>query len=166
MSIGQGQGLFGATLAAEMHGRPASTPALGSEWLNVLETVPLFAGLSKRHLRRVARMAIRADIAKHTVLVGPDRDADSFFVVLDGEAEVATTTGTHIRLGPGGFFGEMALLDSGPRTATVTAATDMQVMRISRDRFCRLLEAEPNVSLAIMRELAARVRRLEGDAHQ
>lgn len=166
MSIGQGQGLFGATLAAEMRGRPASTPALGPEWLTVLETVPLFAGLSKRHLRRVARIAIRGDISKHTIIVGPDRDADSFFVVLDGEADVATPTGTHIRLGPGRFFGEMALLDDGPRTATVTAATDMQVMRISRRRFSQLLEAEPNVALAILRELAARVRRLEGGADQ
>jgi signal-transduction protein with cAMP-binding, CBS, and nucleotidyltransferase domain len=166
MSIGQGQGLFGATLAAEMRGRPVSTPALGSEWLTVLETVPLFAGLSKRHLRRVARMAIRADVSKHTVIVGPERDADSFFVVLDGEAEVATPTGTHIRLGPGRFFGEMALLDSSPRTATVTAATDMQVMRISQSQFSQLLEAEPKVGLAIMRELAARVRRLEGETHQ
>jgi CRP-like cAMP-binding protein len=166
MSGGQGQGLFGATMAAQMHGRSASTPTLGAEWLAVLETVPLFAGLSKRHLRRVARMAIRVDIPQHTVIVSPERAADSFFVVLDGEAEVATPSGTRIRLGPGRFFGEMALLDSSPRSATVTAATDMQVMRISQGRFCRLLEEEPNVSVAMLRELAARVRRLESQAHQ
>ena len=166
MSTGQGQGLFGAALAAGMRGRPQSSPALGPEWVNVLETVPLFAGLSKRHLRRIARMATRADIPQHTVIVSPDRESDSFFVILDGEAEVATPAGTHIRLGPGRFFGEMALLDSSPRTATVSAATQMQVMRISKRRFGQMLEAEPKVSLAIMRELAARVRRLEGESHQ
>ncbi len=166
MSSGQGQGLFGAALAAGVRGRPESSPALGPEWVSVLESVPLFAGLSKRHLRRIARTAIRADIPQHTVIVGPTREADSFFVILDGEAEVATPTGTRIRLGPGRFFGEMALLDSSPRTATVTAATAMRVMRISQRRFSQLLEAEPKVSLAIMRELAARVRRLEGESRQ
>jgi CRP/FNR family transcriptional regulator, cyclic AMP receptor protein len=60
----------------------------------------------------------------------------------------------------------MALLDSSPRTATVTAATDMQVMRISQRRFCKLLGAEPKVAFGMMRELAARVRRLEGESHQ
>jgi CRP-like cAMP-binding protein len=166
MSSGQGQGLFGVALAAGMQGRPDGSLVLGPEWVSVLETVPLFAGLSKRHLRRVARMAIRADIPQHTVILSPEREADSFFVILDGEAEVATPTGAQIRLGPGRFFGEMALLDRSPRTATVTAATDMQVMRIAQRRFSQLLESEPKVSLAIMRELAARVRRLEGVAHQ
>lgn len=166
MSIGQGQGLFGATLAANMQGRPAESAALGPGWVSVLETVPLFAGLSKRHLRRVAKTAVRADIPQHTVIVSPGRTADSFFVILDGEAEVTTSGGARIRLGPGRFFGEMALLDTSPRTATVTAATDMQVMSISQRRFRELLEAEPRVSLVIMRELAARVRRLEGESHQ
>jgi CRP/FNR family transcriptional regulator, cyclic AMP receptor protein len=166
MSSGQGQGLLGAALAAGMRGRPEGSSVLGPEWVTVLETVPLFAGLSKRHLRRVARMAVRMDIPQHTVVVSPERESDSFFVILDGDAEVATPSGARIRLGPGRFFGEMALLDSSPRTATVAAATEMQVMRISQRRFCQLLEAEPRVSLAIMRELAARVRRLEGESHQ
>lgn len=158
--------MFDAALAAGIGGRPDGSPGIGPEWVDVLETVPLFAGLPKRHLRRIARMAIRADIPQYTVIVSPEREADSFFVILDGEAEVATRTGTHVRLAPGRFFGEMALLDTSPRTAIVTAATVMQVMRISQCRFCELLEAEPKVSLAIMRELAAWVRRLEGSAHQ
>lgn len=165
MSAGQGQGLFGAAVAAGMGVRPDESPGLGPEWVNVLATVPLFAGLSKRHLRRVAKMAVRGDIPQRAVIVGPKRAADSFFVILDGQVEVSTSTGARIRLGPGRFFGEMALLDSSPRTATVTAATDVQVMRISQRRFRELVEAEPKVSLAIMRELAARVRRLEGEAH-
>lgn len=166
MSSGQGQGLLGAALAAGMRQHAERSSALGPEWVTVLETVPLFAGLSKRHLRRIARMAIGADIPQHTVIVSRERAADSFFVILDGEAEVATPTGARIRLGPGRFFGEMALLDTSPRTATVTARTEMQVMCISQRRFSQLLEAEPKVSVAIMRELAARVRRLEGESHQ
>jgi CRP-like cAMP-binding protein len=116
------------------------------------------SGLATRVVRELPQPVAQA---RRIDGVGLDLDMAVF-----GEAQVATPTGTRIRLGPGRFFGEMALLDSSPRTATVTAATPMQVMRISQRRFRQLLEAEPKVSLAIMRELAARVRRLEGESHQ
>ena len=160
MSSGQGRGLFGTTLAADGN-REA---AFGGEWTGVLADVPLFAGLSKRHLRRVARMAQKASYPEHTVIVSPQRPADAFYVILDGQAMVSTVTGDRIELGPGRFFGEMALLDDSPRTATVTAVTHLLVMRISQRHFREMVESEPKIASAIMRVLAARVRRVETDA--
>jgi CRP/FNR family transcriptional regulator, cyclic AMP receptor protein len=142
----------------------ADATAFGREWVSVLQDVPLFAGLSKRHLRRVARMAAKVTFPENGVIVSPRRRADGFYVIIDGQAEVTTVTGEHIRVAPGGFFGEMSLLDSGPRSATVTAVTDVLAMCISQGRFLELLESEPKIAYAIMRDLAARVRRLEQDA--
>jgi CRP-like cAMP-binding protein len=156
---------MGATVPAGGIRTAADAAAFGREWAVVLADVPLFAGLSKRHLRRVARMASKVTFPERTVIVSPRRRADAFYVILAGTAEVTTVTGDRIELGPGRFFGEMALLDSGPRSATVTAQTEVLAMSISQGRFRELLAAEPNIAFSIMRELAARVRRVEADAH-
>jgi CRP-like cAMP-binding protein len=163
MSSGAGRGLMGATVPAGGIRSAADAAAFGREWAVVLADVPLFAGLSKRHLRRVARMASKVMFPEHTVIVSPRRRADAFYVILDGRAEVSTVTGDRIELGPGRFFGEMALLDNGPRSATVTAKTELLAMSISQRRFRELLESEPKIAFVIMRELAARVRGLETD---
>jgi CRP-like cAMP-binding protein len=109
-------------------------------------------------------MASKVRFPARTVIVSPRRRADAFYVILDGKAEVATASGDLIELGPGRFLGEMALLDSGPRSATVTAKTEMLAMSISQRRFRELLESEPKIAFPIMSELATRVRRLEADA--
>jgi CRP/FNR family transcriptional regulator/CRP/FNR family cyclic AMP-dependent transcriptional regulator len=61
----------------------------------------------------------------------------------------------------GDYFGEMALIDGEPRSATITATTELHAMRLRRSPFLKLLEQEPRIALALMAELAARVRRLE-----
>jgi CRP-like cAMP-binding protein len=84
-------------------------------------------------------------------------------VSADGRAKVFRTivaTGRPIaRLGPGEFFGEIALLDGGPRSATVVAEGDVRAIRLMRGAFHKLLRSEPGIALAIMQGLAARVRR-------
>jgi CRP-like cAMP-binding protein len=82
---------------------------------------------------------------------------DAFYVVLDGEAHVDVPGGP-IPLAAGSFFGEMAIIDGAPRSATVTATTDMVLLVIARDRFLGVLESEPTVALAIMTILAGRLR--------
>ncbi|HEY2788215.1 MAG TPA: cyclic nucleotide-binding domain-containing protein [Gaiellales bacterium] len=164
VSSGPGRGLMGASVPAGGMRSPAEAAAFGREWAVVLADVPLFASLSKRHLRRVAKMASKVRFPARTVIVSPRRRADAFYVILDGKAEVATATGDLIELGPGRFFGEMALLDSGPRSATVTTKTEMLAMSISQRRFRELLESEPKIAFPIMSELATRVRRLETEA--
>jgi CRP-like cAMP-binding protein len=146
-------------------GSPAGAARFDRGWVAVLEDVPLFQGLSKRDIRRVAKMATRVTFSERSVIVSPRRGGDAFYVIIDGQAEVTTKAGERIRLASGSFFGEMALLTTGERTATVAAVTEVLAMVISQQRFRELLESEPKIAFAIMRELAARVRRLEQNAH-
>ncbi len=123
----------------------------------VLEQVPLFRGLSRRHLGRVARVAVSRHCIAGQTLVRVGEPGDAFDLVLDGEANVDVPTGP-ITLSAGSFFGEMAILDGAPRSATVTAVTDMSLLVIPRDRFVGVLESEPTVALAILATLTARLR--------
>ena len=133
---------------------------MGREWLPVLEDVPLFAGLSKRHLQRVANLARPVRFSENATIVREGARGDSFYVILDGEAKVALPRKS-IRLKPMSFFGEMSLLDGGPRSATVVALTDTLTMRIARAPFMKLIKDEPIIAAHIMSELVARLRRLE-----
>ncbi len=134
---------------------------MGADWVPVLQGVPLFANLSQRHLRQVAKLARAARFSAGAPVVRAGAPGDSFFVVIDGEARVEWPGGSR-RLGPLDFFGEMSLIDGGPRSAAVVAESEMLTMKLSGSSFAKVLESEPEIALAIMKELVARVRRLEG----
>jgi CRP-like cAMP-binding protein len=82
-------------------------------------------------------------------------------VLLDGTAEARARRGQPVRLGPGDFFGEMALLGGSPRSASVTAITDVLAMRLGRSAFARLLSEDPRIAVGLLVTLAGRIRRLE-----
>jgi CRP-like cAMP-binding protein len=86
---------------------------------------------------------------------------DSFFVIIDGTVAVRTPVGGGGELQPGDFFGEMSLLDGEPRSATITAATDVRLLVVDRLHFWRLLDATPDLIRRILTVLSRRVRRLE-----
>jgi CRP-like cAMP-binding protein len=131
--------------------------------MSLLERVPLFAHLSKRHVRRIATLADEVRFRDGRVIVEAGVPGTTFFVLADGRAKVYRSkipTGRPLaRLGPGDFFGEMALLDGGPRSATVVADGDVVALRLSRSAFRKMVAREPSLSLTIMAELAARLRR-------
>jgi len=156
---------FAAGAAAQAARNVGSRDAerMGKEWAALLAEVPLFAGLPKRHLRRIASLAQTRRFERGAIVVREGDPGDGFYVVLDGEAHVRRRSGGPVRLRSGDVFGEMALLDGGPRSATVEAGTDVLAMRIPRPAFSRLLKQEPDVARAILAVLAARIRRLEGD---
>jgi CRP/FNR family transcriptional regulator, cyclic AMP receptor protein len=133
---------------------------MGAEWVPVLQDVPLFAGLSKRHLRRVAGLAGAARFSAGATVVRSGARGETFYVILDGTASVRSPT-VNVQLGPMDFFGEMSLLDGGPRAATVVAEEDMLTMRLSRAPFMKVLDSEPAIARGIMKELVRRVRLLE-----
>jgi CRP-like cAMP-binding protein len=94
-------------------------------------------------------------------LVREKQYGDEFFVVALGEAEV-TRNGVFVnKLGPGSFFGELALLDPAPRDATVTAVTDMEVYRLSASEFSTVLTEVPTVTRKVLRGMAQRLRKLD-----
>jgi CRP-like cAMP-binding protein len=90
---------------------------------------------------------------------------DSFFVLIDGRASVQTQVGVGDPLKPGDFFGEMSLLDGEPRSATITATTDVRLLVVERTHFWRLLDETPEVTRRILGVLSRRVRRLEQAAN-
>src|SRR3954467_12797495 len=92
---------------------------LGDEWVDVLRDIPLFSPLSKRHVKRIANLARPRRFAASSAIVRKGQRGETFFVILDGEATLNLPGGRSVTLGAGDFFGELALLDGGPRTATI-----------------------------------------------
>lgn len=127
------------------------------DWENVLSALPLFSNLSTRQCRQVAKLAQFSWFAPGDVLVQAGDPGDAFYLIVSGKAKLDGSR----TLSAGDFFGEMALLDGEPRSATITAATELQAMILPRRAFLKVLTAEPKLALTVMAELAARVRRLE-----
>jgi CRP/FNR family transcriptional regulator, cyclic AMP receptor protein len=127
----------------------------------VLAAVPLFEGLSKRHLKKVASIAEMADFMQDARIVKEGDDGDSFYVALVGEAKVTVKGRTVHRILPGDHFGEISLLDGGERTATVIAVTPMTLLMIQRKSFLRELEPDPEVAVSLLEGLARMIRRVD-----
>ncbi len=125
--------------------------------------VPLFQGLSGRDLGKVGALASEVWLNAGKVVIEEGEPGDAFYVIMDGTAKVSRKGAerTLKRLGPGDFFGELALLDGGPRTVTVIAETSLDVIKIDRPAFRKLLLSEPAVGLKIMQQLASWVRDCE-----
>ncbi|MGL6278962.1 MAG: cyclic nucleotide-binding domain-containing protein [Gaiella sp.] len=104
-------------------------------------TVPLFSSTSRRDRQTIARLADVVTVPEGTVLIREGATADAFYVIVDGVAEVSRA-GAHVAsLGPGDHFGEIGLLERIPRTATVTAATSLELVVLARREFRSLISA-------------------------
>jgi CRP-like cAMP-binding protein len=140
---------------------PSDPTRVGHDWLDTLAEVPLFDGVPKRHLRRIAKLAHIRRFAAGSVLVRAGDPGRSFYVLLDGYARVVRPGARSRRLGVGDYFGEMALLDDAPRSADVVADGEVLALTIDRSGFMKLLRAEPTLSLTLLRTLATRLRAAE-----
>jgi CRP/FNR family transcriptional regulator, cyclic AMP receptor protein len=132
--------------------------------VDLLRNVRLFAGLSQRQLEQVARLAEEVDVAPGARLTAAGDIGHELFVIVDGHAAVTTASSRTVRLRPGDFFGEMSLVDGGPRSATVVASTPMKLLVIGHREFWSLLNEAPQLTAKIMRTLSERLRKSE-DAH-
>jgi CRP/FNR family cyclic AMP-dependent transcriptional regulator len=155
MSIGRAVG------AAMAEVNPPKRSGLGHGGIALLRAVPLFSQLSHRDLRRLASHAEETRYGPNRMIVSRGSRGDSFFVIADGTATVRRGTRVIGTLGPGDFFGEMALLDGRPRSASVTSDTALRTVRITRAGFNKALDANPSMARGMLSELAGRVRRLE-----
>jgi CRP-like cAMP-binding protein len=140
---------------------PSDPTRVGHDWLGTLCEVPLFEGLSKRHLRRVAKLACIRRFAPGSTMVRAGDAGRTFYVLLDGNAKVVRPGARARRLGIGDYFGEMALLDDSPRSADVVADGEVLALTIDRSGFGKLLRAEPSLAQTLLRTLAARLRAAE-----
>ena len=128
------------------------------DWSEVLSALPLFSQVPRRHVRALAKLAWPVDHAPGEVIVQQGDQGNSMYLMLEGRARVV---GKSRILRPGDFFGEMALIDGGPRSATIIAASPVRVMMLQRRAFLKVLKQNPQIGFAIMETLAQRVRRLE-----
>lgn len=144
--------------------KPGTTPA--PAWkkpgIKLLAQVPLFEGLSRSHLEQVADLAQEVSYGSGRMIVKTGTPGVAFYVILEGQAKVlkgkiATARG-EATLGPGDFFGELALLDGGPRSASVVAASTLSTIRIERAPFRRMLKDEPEIALKLLEAMAKRMR--------
>jgi CRP/FNR family transcriptional regulator, cyclic AMP receptor protein len=137
---------------------------MGRGWADILGEIPLFAGLSKRHLNKIAGLAKTRRYARFTNIVREGERGDSFYVILDGTVLVKPSGKRSVRLKAGDWFGEMALLDGAPRTATVEAQDEVLVMVLGRAAFQKAVTADPKMAMVLLRTLAERLRASERSA--
>ncbi len=127
-----------------------------------LKDVPLFSACSRSELKTLARHTAEVQVPVNTVIVKEGERGDSFYVVIDGEASVRRRAGKSNRtvatLRPGGWFGELALLDPAPRNATVTATEPTTLAVIDARVFKALVRDVPAMSEKLLAGLARRLR--------
>ena len=128
-----------------------------------LARVPLFDGLSKKQLSQISSLMTRVDLVTGDVLARQGEIGREFVILLEGEAEVARDGKVIAVRGPGDYIGEIALLDNRPRTATVTAKTDVAAEVLNRAEFSSLLADAPDLSSKLMATLARRLAEFESE---
>jgi len=123
-----------------------------------IANVPLFSRCSKGELRRIAKLADEVDLRPGKVLTREGTRGREFFVLLEGTADVRSDSRLLPSLGPGDFFGEIALVDNGPRTATVRSATPMRMLVLGHAQFRDVLHQNGEIAVKILRAVTQRLR--------
>ena len=129
----------------------------------LLANVALFSACTDKELTRLARHAEIVDFRAGDALMTEGQAGHEFYAIIDGEVAVTAGGETVAKLGPGSYVGEQALLDPGPRTATVTAVTDVQAVLLSSREFYAAIDDVPGLSRKLLAGMARRLR--EATAH-
>jgi CRP/FNR family cyclic AMP-dependent transcriptional regulator len=131
---------------------------------DVLRKVPLFAGLGDEELERLADRFVERRFSAGETLVSEGDPGTSFFVLGEGNATVSVGGETKTTLGPGDYFGEMAVVDEGVRSASVTAQDDVLSYFLTPWEFRPFVEEHPEVGWKLMQNLARRLREAQTSA--
>jgi CRP-like cAMP-binding protein len=124
----------------------------------MLGNVGLFEGLSRRELRLIGEKAREVHFEAGTPIVTEGDEGVGLHIILTGRAKVMVNGRTRDTLGPGKWFGELSVIDRGPRTATVKADTAVTTMSLTSWQFLPILERNPSIARKIILELARRLR--------
>lgn len=124
-------------------------------------SLPIFAGCTETELAEIDRLADEVHVEAGRTIIRQGDLGQEFALIVDGEADVVKDGATVARIGPGAYFGEVALLDSITRTASVVAATDMVLEVIDRRGFNTLLDDLPALSRSMLKGMAQRMAQLE-----
>lgn len=126
-----------------------------------LRSVPMFSACRTKELTHIAQLIERVEVKEGDVLVKEGSRTREFFIIMEGEAEVARRGNALARLQSGSYFGELALLDPAPRNATVTMTTGGQILVLTQHDFFSLLREVPTLVKALLTGLARRVHELD-----
>lgn len=137
-----------------------------AETIRMLSEVPLFAGCSKKELQAIATATKEVTHEEGSVLAKEGDRGLGFFLIVDGTAKVSVNGRSRKKLGPGDFFGEIALLDEGPRSATVTAESPIRLLGLPAWTFKSLIEQQPSIALKMLQTMASRLRASSKDVRQ
>jgi CRP-like cAMP-binding protein len=128
----------------------------------LVQGVPLFADLDKRELQGLASSMKERSFQPGQTIASEGQTGIGFFVIAEGTAKVTQGDQERATLGPGDYFGEIALIDDGTRTASVTADSDLKVYGLTSWEFRPLVETNASIAWKLLKAMAKRLREAEG----
>jgi CRP-like cAMP-binding protein len=131
--------------------------------IDLIRRVPLFSECTKRELQAIASAAKEVSHKQGDVLAREGDRGIGFFVIADGTAKVTVGNSNRGQLGPGDFYGEISLLDEGPRSATVTAETPIKLYGLTAWAFKELVAQNPSIAQKLLKVMADRLRQTSKD---
>ena len=133
---------------------------------DMLEKVPIFAGLDRRHLKQLSKVMVPRTFKSGEVIFNENDQAAGFFVITSGKVDVVRDADSDkpqalATLGSGDFFGEMALFEGQARSATVRALEDTELLAMTRWDFSAELNSNAEIAVAVLETVVRRLRELE-----
>lgn len=135
------------------------------DYLDHLAQIPLFRACSRKELQTIARASDEVSLEAGRELITEGTPGHEAYVIIEGSARVERNGAVVAELGPGDHFGELALLDGGPRTATVVATSPLKVVVLGRREFAGVVDEVPGLANRLLTSLAGRVRELDEKAY-
>jgi CRP/FNR family cyclic AMP-dependent transcriptional regulator len=136
---------------------------MATQQADALKKVPLLAGLSDRELERLAGQLHERRFPAGSTVVSEGATGTGFFVITEGEGEVEVGGQVRSKLGPGDYFGEMALIDEGIRSATITAVTDLTCYGMTPWEFKPFVDEHPEVAWTLLQNMTRRLREAQSN---
>jgi CRP-like cAMP-binding protein len=131
--------------------------------LDLLQRVPIFGGVKPSELERLARSTNEIDVPAGTELTHEGRYEGYVFVVISGTVAIERDGRTVDTIGPGDFFGEIAAMDGGPRTATARTIDEARLLTMPHEHFYEVLETSPSLQTAVMAAMEERLARIDAE---
>jgi CRP/FNR family transcriptional regulator, cyclic AMP receptor protein len=131
--------------------------------LELIQRVPLFGDLDRRELEDLAGWFKERKFSEGEEIVSEGRGGIGFFVIEEGQASVSVHGDERGSLGPGDYFGEVALIDEGQRSATITAQSDLRTYGLTSWEFRPLVENNASIAWKLLQTMAKRLRAAEGN---
>jgi CRP-like cAMP-binding protein len=143
----------------------AASMASRDSYLDHLASIPLFAALPKKDLQKIAKASDEVTVEVGRSIVEEGRPGHEAYVIVEGDADVLRNGSSIASLSAGDHFGELALLDGGPRTATVVAITPMRLLVLGQREFSGTLDEVPGLAHKLMATMATLIRQMDEKAY-